>query len=243
MTLCVMSDIDVHKKLPRIFVDAPIEEGVEIALSALQSHYFHNVMRKKNGALIRIFNGRDGEWCAAIAELSKKSGLLLPRQQIKPQGVTQKDITLIFAPIKKNRLDFLVEKAVELGVSQFQPILTQNTEVRKLNAERIAAQIIEATEQCERLNLPKLLPLCDLNKALKAHSTIYGAIERDENAPHIQNMAPADKCALLIGPEGGFTAQEIDIMHSSPALSPVSLGPRILRAETAALYGLAYLNR
>lgn len=238
-----MNDIDVHKKLPRIFVDAPIEEGVEIALSPLHSHYFHNVMRQKNGAFIRIFNGRDGEWCAVISALSKKAGILMPHQQIKPQDTSQKDITLIFAPIKKSRLDFLVEKAVELGVSQFQPILTQNTEVRKLNTVRIASQIIEATEQCERLNIPQLLPLCDLNSALKKHAYIYAAIERDENAPHIQNISANDQCALLIGPEGGFTAEEVDIMHNSSAISPVSLGPRILRAETAALYGLAYLNR
>jgi|TARA_R110002126_G_scaffold3263_1_gene18490 16S rRNA (uracil1498-N3)-methyltransferase len=238
-----MSDIDVHKKRPRIFVNAPIDEGVDIALSPLQSHYFHNVMRQKNGALIRIFNGSDGEWCAAIGDLSKRSGVLKPTEQIKAQDAPQKDITLMFAPIKKNRLDFLIEKAVELGVSQFQPILTQNTEVRKLNTDRVQAQIIEATEQCERLNIPLLLPFCDLVTALRAHDNIYAAIERNEDAPHIQQITDSAKCALLIGPEGGFTAKEVEIISTQTAVHPVSLGPRILRAETAALYGLAYLNR
>jgi 16S rRNA (uracil1498-N3)-methyltransferase len=238
-----MSDIDVHKKLPRLFVNAPIEEGVDIALSALQSHYFYNVLRQKNGALVRIFNGEDGEWCAAIAELTKKSGALKPTKQIKQQDAQQKDITLMFAPIKKNRLDFLIEKAVELGVSKFQPIITQNTEIRKLNTDRVQAQIIEATEQCERLNVPQLLPVCDLIAALKSHDTIYAALERHEDAPHIAQITDSDKCALLIGPEGGFTTYEVEIISTQSAVRPVSLGPRILRAETAVLYGLAYLNR
>tara|TARA_R110002124_G_scaffold287216_1_gene471499 strand:- start:192299 stop:193045 length:747 start_codon:yes stop_codon:yes gene_type:complete len=241
-----MTDINVYKKLIRIYIDAPLAQDVSAALSTAQAHYFHNVMRKNAGDMIRVFNGHDGEWLCQIERLNKKNGQVLAQKQLKPQredsAQPDQNITLIFAPIKKQRLDFLIEKAVELGVTSLQPVLTQNTEMRKINAERIEAQIIEAAEQCERLDIPNLLPLTTLEKAAPQHPLIYAAIERLDDTPHIVEVTDTSKCALLIGPEGGFTADEITWLSTLKQVTAVGLGSRIMRAETAALYGLAHLT-
>jgi 16S rRNA (uracil1498-N3)-methyltransferase len=241
-----MTDINVHKKLIRIYIDASLSKGASVALTTAQAHYFHNVMRKSTGDAIRVFNGRDGEWLCLIDTLNKKNGQILPQEQLKQQTNGQAQpapqITLIFAPIKKQRLDFLIEKAVELGVTCFQPVLTQNTEMRKINAERIESQIIEAAEQCERLDIPTLLPLIALEKAAPLHGVIYAAIERLDDVPHIAEVTDTQNCALLIGPEGGFTAEEVQWLSARSNVSAVGLGPQIMRAETAALYGLAHLG-
>jgi 16S rRNA (uracil1498-N3)-methyltransferase len=241
-----MTDINVHKKLIRIYIDAPLAQGTSAALTTAQAHYFYNVMRKTTGDAIRVFNGRDGEWLCLIDALNKKNGQILPQKQLKPQIDIQAEpaqhITLIFAPIKKQRLDFLIEKAVELGVTCLQPVLTQNTEMRKINAERIESQIIEAAEQCERLDIPPLLPLISLEKAAPLHNIIYTAIERLDDVPHIAEVTDTQHCALLIGPEGGFTAQEVQWLSARSNVTVVGLGAQIMRAETAALYGLAHLG-
>jgi 16S rRNA (uracil1498-N3)-methyltransferase len=247
-----MTDINVHKKLIRIYIDASLSNGASVALTTAQAHYFHNVMRKTTGDAIRVFNGRDGEWLCLIDTLSKKNGQILPQEQLKPQTGTgtqtggpaapAQHITLIFAPIKKQRLDFLIEKAVELGVTCLQPVLTQNTEMRKINAERIESQIIEAAEQCERLDIPTLLPLIALEKAAPLHEVIYAAIERLDDVPHIAEVTDTQNCALLIGPEGGFTAEEVQWLSARSNVTAVGLGPQIMRAETAALFGLAHLG-
>ena len=238
-----MNDQKVHKKLSRIYVDAPLKNDAHAELSADQAHYFKNVMRRKEGEAIRVFNGVDGEWVAKIQSLSKKNGTLLIQEQLKEQPKPHKEITLMFCPIKKQRMDFLIEKAVELGASALQPILSQNTEVRKINEERINAQIIEAAEQCERLTIPKLLPLTKLENIITSQTSIYAALERAEGVPHINDIQVKEDCAFLIGPEGGFTEEESMKLQNAPSIQGVSLGEQILRAETAALYGLAYLNR
>ncbi|MAH05581.1 MAG: 16S rRNA (uracil(1498)-N(3))-methyltransferase [Alphaproteobacteria bacterium] len=238
-----MNEQNVHKKLPRLYINAPLNADAEIPFEKAQAHYLHNVLRQNIGDKLRVFNGRDGEWLCRIDDINKKSGSARAEECLHPQPSKPIGITLLCAPIKKHRMDFMIEKAVELGANGIHPVLTQNTEIRKINEERINQQIIEATEQCERLDLPQLKPLAPLNKALGAYTHIYAAIERAKDIPHIGEIPPTDGAALLIGPEGGFTAEECDILRSSQNVIPVSLGQQILRAETAALYGLSFLNR
>jgi 16S rRNA (uracil1498-N3)-methyltransferase len=230
-------------KYPRLYLADPIQQGQVIALKQNQSHYLLNVLRMKDGAIVRIFNGHDGEWLATIHPQSKKHANLSPTEQIKPQISIEKRVHLLFAPIKKQRMDFLVEKSVELGVTDLHPILTQNTEVRKVNEDRINAQIIEAAEQCERLDLPTLHPLNTLDKKCAtwdSNTPLLAAIERQES-PHISTIKHDGDIGFLIGPEGGFTQEEAQAIVSISSITPVDLGARILRAETAALYGLSIL--
>lgn len=230
-------------KYPRLYLTDPIQQGQVIALEQNQSHYLLNVLRMKDGAIVRIFNGHDGEWLATIHPQGKKHANLSPTEQIAPQTSIEKRVHLLFAPIKKQRMDFLIEKSVELGVTDLHPILTQNTEVRKVNEDRINAQIIEAVEQCERLDLPMLHPLNTLDKECASWNTdtpLLAAIERQES-PHISTIKRDGDIGFLIGPEGGFTKEEAQAIVSISSITPVDLGARILRAETAALYGLSIL--
>lgn len=233
---------NVHKKLPRLYIDSSIDEGENISLSVEHAHYLRNVLRKKEGDQIRVFNGHNGEWLCSITEIGKKSGILVANEHLRKQQEGSKSATLLFAPIKKNRMDFLIEKAVELGATKIQAVITQNTEIRKINEERIKTQIIEAAEQCERLDIPETLPTISLEHAIQKHSVILAALERAESAPHIKNIERTEDVAVLIGPEGGFTKEESEMLAKQPHIQPVSLGERILRAETAALYALTYIN-
>lgn len=161
-----------------------------------QAHYLKNVLRKTEGEYVRLFNGRDGEWVYCLTALGKKGAEARAQEQIRAQTEKNRKIHAYFPPIKKNRMDFMIEKAVELGVTDLHPILTQNTETRKINEDRLQAQIIEAAEQCERLDLPILHPLSDIFAALKSCSApVYAAIERIEAAPMQQDSTD---CAVLI---------------------------------------------
>ena len=233
----------VHKKLPRLYIDTTLNADQSFALDKAQSHYLGHVLRLNSGDQLRVFNGRDGEWLCSIDYIGKKDGQARAMECIRPQPEPSKGITLLCAPIKKHRMDFMIEKAVELGAHAIHPVLTQNTDVRKVNDERITQQIIEAAEQCERLNIPTLKPISALNKALNEYSTIYAALERIDGIPHISEIKADGGAAFLIGPEGGFGAEEIDLLRQHKNIVSVSLGDDILRAETAALYGLAFLNR
>lgn len=227
-------------KLPRLYTEEVLNNKGVIALSTGQAHYLNNVLRQKDGEAIRLFNGQDGEWLGVLQNLNKKSGEARLDKQIIPQPVNTKKIHLIFAPIKKNRLDWLIEKAVELGVSELHPVLTQNTEVRKLKTERVTHQILEAAEQCERLDIPKLHEVQKLEALFDnwpKDIEIQACLERFDAQP-IQNT---DKdIAVLIGPEGGFTVEEKEAI--AKFATPITLGDQILRSETAVIKALSILN-
>lgn len=225
----------------RLYLNEEFSSGREILLSEDHVHYLRNVLRLDTGHNLRVFNGRDGEWLAEIVVLDKKRGTLVLRacQQTQPQAGRR--VRLLFAPIKKQRLDFLIEKGVELGASDFYPVLTARTENRHLKPERVTAQMIEAAEQCERLDVPVLHSSESLHALLKVWDgpTILAGLERAE-APALSSFPLGKDCAFLIGPEGGFDPQEADLLQSSGKVQAVSLGPAILRAETAALFCLSY---
>lgn len=229
-------------KSPRLYVSADLSPKASVVLPPAQAHYLKNVMRAELGAPVRLFNGRDGEWHATIAQLDKKNAVLALQSQTRPQPRDRRAVHLFFAPIKKARLEWLIEKAVELGATDLHPVLTQHTEVRDINAERTRAQIIEAAEQCERLDLPQLHDITPLRSALgkwPADQPLFIALERAE-APTLARVLPENgPLAFLIGPEGGWSVEERTFPGNLPFLRPVSLGPDILRAETAALYVLS----
>lgn len=228
-------------KLPRLYVDQELQENGNLCFSKEQAHYLKNVIRKQPGDELRLFNGHDGEWLAALSTISKKDAQANIREQIAEQTKTTPEIHLLFAPIRKARMDFLVEKAVELGVTHLHPVLTQNTENRQINEERIQTQIIEAAEQCERLDIPVLhgpQKIEGLTNDWKNNITIYACIERDDS-PLLKNALSGAPYAFLIGPEGGFTIEEKDFLSTHEFIKPVSLGAQILRSETAAILALS----
>jgi 16S rRNA (uracil1498-N3)-methyltransferase len=201
-------------------------------------------MRMGVGDAVRLFNGRDGDWLAAIATLGKGKGALGVERQIAPQRA-EPEIWLLFAPLKSQRQDMLVEKAVELGVSVLQPVLTERTQTRRVNPDRLAAQVIEAAEQCERMTVPEVRPLAELSAVLaawEASRRLFYGDETGNGAPALTVFSAAEGPggdALLVGPEGGFSPRELDVLSAASFSSGVGLGPRILRAETAALASLA----
>lgn len=220
-------------KLPRLYVDAPFAAGADIPLSADHTHYFKTVLRRQDGDSIRLFNGRDGEWLCTLRSLTKKGGVAQPVQRLRDQGAARMAVHLYVAPIKKARMDWVIEKSVELGVTDIHPVITQNTEIREINTDRVHQQMIEAAEQCERLDIPRLHPIQKL-QAVTA-SAMLACIERDADAKSLVDIMPAQgPLAFLIGPEGGFTAEETTWIKRQPGWVPVALGPQILRAETAA---------
>lgn len=238
-----MNDDDFFK-LPRLFVDAPLGSGVDITLSADQAHYFKTVLRRQDGDFIRLFNGKDGEWLCALSALGKKDGHATPQRQLKSQPAPAPATHLFFAPIKKARMDWLVEKAIELGATDLHPVVTQNTEVREVNDKRLRQQMFEAAEQCERLDLPVLhdaIKLYDLPKRLPAGASLLACLERGETLAidTLLSALPDDQAvAVLIGPEGGFTAAEAEWIGKQHGWRAASLGPRILRCETAVCVAL-----
>ncbi len=232
---------------PRLFISAPLKQEQDITLEDKQTHYLRNVMRMESGAKIRIFNGYDGEWLCEITNFSKKQTQITPRKQTLPQPKVTVPVHLIFAPIKKQRLDFLIEKAVELGVTHLHPVLTDHTKNRNIKIPRITAQIIEAAEQCERLFLPNLSPLTPLKQKVSLWANeheetpnILWCAERDESAPHLKTIE--NPRTFLIGPEGGFSDEECLFLSAQPHIHPIHLGPQILRAETASIFCLTYVN-
>ena len=224
-------------KLPRLYVDLELSPGAPLAFSDDQSHYLRSVLRLSPGDNVRVFNGRDGEYLCAMAEITKKGAFATATSQILPQPAPETPLHLYFAPIKKARMDMLVEKAVELGATHLHPVITQNTEIRQINEDRLRAQIIEAAEQCERLTIPALSPATPLNR-LAADVPLYACLERADAAPHLAAALKPGPCALLIGPEGGFTTEEMAHIKGLAGTIPVTLGPRTLRAETAAIAAL-----
>ncbi|HST36550.1 MAG TPA: 16S rRNA (uracil(1498)-N(3))-methyltransferase [Allosphingosinicella sp.] len=216
--------------LPRLFVDQPLAEGANVTV---EGTYLGAVLRLGPGDKVKLFDDRSGEWLAEIREAGKKRSTLGVRERLRERESVP-DLWLLFAPIKRGRIDWLVEKATELGVARLQPAITRRTVVDRLNLERLRAHAIEAAEQCERTALPELAEPAKLDALLKTWPpgrALYFADERGGEA-FAPKPGPA---AILIGPEGGFTDEEGELIRALPQTRPVSLGPRILRADTAAL--------
>jgi 16S rRNA (uracil1498-N3)-methyltransferase len=230
---------------PRLLVGDALAAGTSITLGAPQSHYLGSVMRRQPGDMVRLFNGRDGEWAARVASVAKKAVTLVAEAQSAPQEIVP-DLWLCAAPLKKGRIDWLAEKACELGVARLLPVTTQRTVVDRLNLDRLTAHMVEAAEQCGRTAVPELAAPVTLERMLKAWPAERALIFADETAnvsggeavttAFARTPAPA---AILIGPEGGFTPVERDAIRALPQAVPISLGPRILRADTAAVAAVA----
>ncbi|MDQ3074213.1 MAG: 16S rRNA (uracil(1498)-N(3))-methyltransferase [Pseudomonadota bacterium] len=226
------------RSLPRLFVASRLSDGAVVALDVSQANYLGNVLRLKEGDEVLLFDGASGEWLASVAEAGKKRMALRVARQVRPQE-TVPDLWLAFAPIKKGRVDWLVEKAVELGVARLVPVVTQRTIVDKLNLERMRAHIVEAAEQCGRTSLAGIdipVRLDAFLRGLDGRRALYFADETGGD-PVTSAFVPGP-ATLLIGPEGGFTPGEATAIRAAPGAKPISLGPRILRAETAALAGV-----
>lgn len=221
-------------KLPRLYVDSDLNAGTEIALAGDQAHYLRNVLRLRVGDGTRLFNGRDGEWRGTVDAEDKKRVSVRIETILRKQLASSPETHLYFAPIKKVRMDWLIEKAVELGATHLHPVLTQNTEVRGLNEDRIRAQIVEAAEQCERMDVPVLFSLKPMFLSLP-DAPLLACLERSGGAGLRESISAGGSVAFLIGPEGGFTAEEKEKLQSSPHVTAISLGDRILRSETAAV--------
>ncbi len=227
--------------IPRLFLDQPLSAGTDVAGSEGQAHYLHAVIRRAVGDEVCVFNGRDGEWLGTIATLRRDRVTFRLTTQSRPP-VAEDDLWLVFALLKRDTTDLVIQKATELGVSVIQPVTTSRTNTARVNETRLAAIAIEAAEQCERLTVPTIRPPADLITTLlhwPPDRPLFAAIERADAGPIRPHIGP---CALLVGPEGGFSPPELDALRRFPFVVPVSLGPRILRAETACLAGLALLR-
>lgn len=229
----------------RLFVSADLSASASFPLDEKQSHYLKHVMRQNDGDEILAFNGRDGEWKCRLA-ITKKHVLVNAHTQTRPQ-INEGQLTLIFAPIKRGHGDMTIEKASELGVSALYPIITDHTVVSRVPTDRYEAIAIEAAEQCERLSVPKIHPAQKLDALLAGwneHKHILLCAEQGEAAPIASALASMNMpgMAVMIGPEGGFSEAEFAKLRSLPYVTPVTLGPRILRADTAAISALSIIQ-
>ncbi len=231
----------------RLFVEAPLAADARVSISGDHANRLLNVLRLRNGADIRVFNGIDGEWHATLTDTTRKSTVLHIAEQLRPQ-VSGPNIDYCFAPLKHARLDYLVQKATEMGARRLRPILTRRTQVSRINTDRMRANVIEAAEQCGVLALPDVLEETTLERALRDWDVERQLVFCDEDSPIadplavLRNVSVAQKWALLIGPEGGFDESERAALLAHPATTAISLGPRILRADTAGVAALALLQ-
>jgi 16S rRNA (uracil1498-N3)-methyltransferase len=228
------------RSLPRLFVHEPLGEGATVELDAKQANYLGNVLRMGAGGELLLFDGASGEWLARIAEAARKRMTLAVERRTREAEMVP-DLWLAFAPVKRTQTDWLVEKATELGVAHLQPVVTERTIAERVRLDRLQAIAIEAAEQCGRTRLPSFaepLPLKRLLGSRDPKRTIYFADETRDGQPAATafRTGPA---LILTGPEGGFTDAERQSIRSAANVVPVTLGPRILRAETAALAALA----
>jgi 16S rRNA (uracil1498-N3)-methyltransferase len=230
----------------RLFVDTDLAEGTVLACRADQVNYLRNVLRLGAGDQILIFNGRDGEWRARLGEARKAAMTLCAEAQVRPQQAGP-DIDYLFAPLKRARLDYLVQKATEMGVARLRPVFTRRTTPDRVNTQRMRANAIEAAEQCGILRVPEVFEPETLGAALAHWHAERRLIFCDEDSEAADPLAalrslPPGPIAVLIGPEGGFEADERELIASQPFALSISLGPRILRADTAAVAALALVN-
>jgi 16S rRNA (uracil1498-N3)-methyltransferase len=223
----------------RLFVEAPLAAGAAVALSEGQGHYLTHVMRAGAGARVRVFNGADGEWEAEVVIPAKRrTALSVTTQTRTQQGVP--DVELVFAPVK--RIEFLVEKATELGARALAPVFTRRTTIARVNLPRLRAHTVEAAEQSDRLSVPTIaeaVPLMDALARWPEGRRLYFLDETGGGVPIKDAFGAEAGCSFLTGPEGGFEQTELDALRQLPFAKAVGLGPRVLRAETAALAALA----
>ena len=223
------------RSLIRLFVRQSLDEGARVELDSAQAHYLGNVMRLGVGGELLLFDGESGEWLARVAEAGKKRMTLAIDRLTKPAEAVP-DLCLAFAPVKRAQTEWLVEKATELGVARLQPVITKRTVVERIKVERLEAIAIEAAEQCGRTLLPSIAEPIPLDRLLAGHEagrTLYFADETGGGA--LAATITPGLATILTGPEGGFTPEERDAIRATPGVRAISLGPRILRAETAAL--------
>lgn len=225
----------------RLFIDHPLGTGQPVPLDAAQAHYLGGVMRLSPGAVVEVFNGRDGAWSARIASAGKRGGSLDVLEQTAPQR-NPPDLWLVFAPIKKARTDFIVEKAAEMGAARILPVQTEFTNSERIRQDRLQAHAVEAAEQCGGTFVPAIADLAPLPRLLDGWDASRRILWADEAmAGPADTLAglPRGPWAILIGPEGGFSDAERARLRALPFVNRISLGPRILRADTAAVAALA----
>ena len=246
-------------RTPRLFVDAPLASGVEVTLGRSQANHLTSVLRLKRGDDILIFNGRDGEWSAELGGAGRRALVAVAAERVREQPPPG-DLHLLFAPLKHARLDYLVQKAVEMGASRLQPVITRHTQVARVNLDRMRANVIEAAQQCGVLSVPEVVEPTPFEGVLRAAGDGRLLVFCDEDAvvkdpvaalagarPSAQALLPAAAAralplAVLIGPEGGFAEEERAALLERPNVVPIALGPRILRADTAAVAALALVQ-
>ncbi len=230
----------------RLFIDAPLSPGATVALDRAQSNYLLNVLRLRAGDAFLVFNGSDGEWRATLGQDGRKSATLTAETQTRPQPKAP-DLHYLFAPLKHARLDYMVQKAVEMGAGRFRPVITQHTQVHRLNLDRMRANAVEAAEQCGILSIPGIDEPQPLSTVLSGWDPARPLIFADEGSDKTDpiaalNKVPRGPLAVLIGPEGGFSAAERAELRALPHVAILPLGPRILRADTAAVAALALVQ-
>jgi len=232
---------------PRLHVDQPLQAGAAVALAPPQAHYLTHVLRLGPDDPVLLFNGRDGEWRGHLAVAGKRALTVRLEAQTRPQTATN-DLHYLFAPLKRARLDYMVQKAVEMGVGRLVPVMTRHTQAERVNIERMRANAIEAAEQCGVLQLPEIEEPAPLDRALAAIDPARLLVFCDEDAPVADPMAAlaaasgASSLAVLVGPEGGFSEDERGTLLARRLSVRLALGPRILRADTAAVAALALVQ-
>ncbi|HVY01000.1 MAG TPA: 16S rRNA (uracil(1498)-N(3))-methyltransferase [Pseudorhodoplanes sp.] len=234
-------------KSPRLFLEAPLAVGQAVPLAREQINYLGNVLRLKDGDVVLVFNGRDGEWRAFLQRGGKKAAALVPESQVRVQD-SSPDLYYLFSPLKHARLDYMVQKAVELGVSRLQPVMMQHTQTVRVNLDRMRANAIEAAEQCGVLTIPGIAEVSNLERALQALESSRVLVFCDEDAAltdpieALKLVVPKAPLAVLVGPEGGFAEHERAMVLRRANVVRLALGPRILRADTAAVAALTLVQ-
>lgn len=224
----------------RLHFPAPIASGALLATSEAQAHYLGTVMRRRAGDALRVFNANSGEFDASIERINRREATLSIGAQTRPPA-PEPDCWLCFSPLRRDATDLVIEKATELGASVIQPVLTAHGQTARLRLDRLTTIATEAAEQSERLSVPEIREPVELGTLLAGFPRdrrLFAAVER-RAAPPLEQVDPCQPHALLIGPEGGFAPAELDAMARHAFVTPVTLGPRVLRAETAAIAGLA----
>jgi 16S rRNA (uracil1498-N3)-methyltransferase len=234
-------------RAPRLFIDGPLSAGATVGLDRNQSNYLGNVLRLAAGETVLVFNGRDGEWQAAIAGRKRADNLTMLAQTRAQDHLP--DVAYVFAPLKHARLDYMVQKAVEMGAASLQPVMTRFTQVSRVNSERMRANVIEAAEQCGILSLAEVAEPVALDRYLgqrEAQRLLVFCDEAADVADPLQALKSSQKASngidVLIGPEGGFAEEERALMLRQPNILRLALGPRILRADTAGVAALALVQ-